>query len=741
MNTSTLPTFTIEAIANGFHGDPFSLLGPHKLPDKGVVIRAMQPTAQNCHLVYSNGKTAEMSRLHHNGMFEIILPRRKTIPKHYKFRVIELDGWQTELEDPYRFPSQLGEYDAYLFNEGTDEKVYEKLGAHLTEIDGVNGVRFAVWAPAAQRVSVVGDFNRWNERQHPMRFHPNTGIWELFIPDLGQGTVYKYQLLSHHSGYRVMKTDPYGFYSELRPQNASVVYEIGGYEWGDDGWMANRPQFNHPTAPMSVYEVHLGSWRRKGEDGEEFLSYDELAKTLIPYVLEMGFTHIELLPIMEYPYDGSWGYQVTGFFAPTSRFGEPKQFMAFVDACHQAGIGVILDWVPAHFPTDEHGLGYFDGTHLYEHADPREGFHPDWETYIFNYGRAPIRQFLISNALFWLEKYHIDGLRVDAVASMLYRDFSRAPGEWVANRFGGRENLEAIAFLKEFNRRAHQHFPSALTIAEESTSYPLVTAPIKDGGLGFDLKWNMGWMHDTLKYMGNDPIYRAFHHGAMTFSLMYAFSEKFVLPFSHDEVVHLKKAMLDKMPGDLWNKFANLRALYAYQWAHPGKKLTFMGGEFGQWREWSEQRSLDWHLVEQMPEHRGLQALVADLNKLHREMPAFHRTDFHPDGFEWVDFHDAEASVFIFWRRGGEDDEPVLAVCHFTPLTRENYPVGAPNAGIYAEILNSDDEKYGGSGVLNPPMTTEPTNWHRQPHSLRLTLPPLSVLYLQLSEKFPDEEE
>ncbi|MEM7114692.1 MAG: 1,4-alpha-glucan branching protein GlgB [Chloroflexota bacterium] len=632
----------------------------------------------------------------------------------------------------------LTDFDLHLMGEGTDLRIYEKLGAHLMTVNGRSGVRFAVWAPNAEQVCVVGDFNEWNGRLHAMHQHSGSGIWELFIPDLGQGTVYKYEIQTHYKGYRVNKTDPVGFASELRPANASVVWDLNQFEWNDKEWLAQRAERNGQNSPISIYEVHLGSWRRK--DGDLWLSYAELAEELIPYVQEMGYTHIELLPITEYPYDGSWGYQVTGYFAPTSRFGTPDDFKAFVDACHQANIGVILDWVPAHFPTDQHGLGFFDGTHLYEHADPRRGAHPDWGTYIFNYGRYEVAQFLVSNALFWIEKYHLDGLRVDAVASMLYLDFSRQPGEWLPNRYGGRENIEAIAFIRRFNEQLHEHFPDVITIAEESTSWPGVTASIADGGLGFDFKWNMGWMHDTLQYIQNDPVYRAYHHGTLAFSLMYAFSENFMLPFSHDEVVHLKRSMLDKMTGDLWQKFANLRLLYGYQWGHPGKKLTFMGAEFGQWQEWSEERSLDWHLLNTTypymnKPHRELQSYVRDLNKLYQQEATLHQEDNSWDGFQWVDFQDGTRSILAFARIAPKANETMLVICNFTPMVREAYRLGVPAEGSYVELLNSDDVDYGGSGVVNKrPLFTTDTPWHDQTQSITLTLPPLGIVFLKQKE-------
>lgn len=729
----TAPAGAIAAIVGAYHGDPFAILGPHQCED-GVAVRAMLPQARSVSIVTADEAEHEMERVHPDGFFEGVVTGAD-LPLRYWLRWTD-DAQNSHLyEDPYRFPSTLQEFDQYLMVEGNHAYVYQELGAHLMEVDGVSGVRFAVWAPSAQRVSVIGDFNGWDGRRHPMRFHVNSGVWELFVPELGPGELYKYEIKTHYQGYQVTKADPVAFFSEMRPKTASIVWDIDQYEWNDGEWLQERRDADHFQEPMAIYEVHLGSWRRK--NGWEWLTYRELADTLIPYVKEMGYTHIELLPIAEHPFDGSWGYQVTGFFAPTSRFGTPDDFMAFVDACHQAGIGVILDWVPAHFPKDEHGLGFFDGTHLYEHADPRQGEHPDWGTYIFNYGRNEVRQFLISNALFWLDKYHIDGLRVDAVASMLYLDFSRDEGQWIPNRFGGRENLEAIHFLRSFNDRVHEYYPGVLTFAEESTSWGGVTHDTAEGGLGFDFKWNMGWMHDTLQYVSNDPIYRSYHHGSLTFSMLYAFSERFVLPFSHDEVVHLKRSMLDKMPGDTWQRFANLRALYTYQYSHPGKKLLFMGGEFGQWREWSESRALDWELIFQDERHKGLQDLIRDLNHFYARHPALHQADFTWEGFTWLDFRDSQNSIIAFARHTPDHKEVITVVCNFTPVVRHDYRIPVLEAGTYYELFNSDDQKYGGSGVRNSGgLVSAPTPWQGHAHSIALTVPPLAVVYLsqQLEE-------
>ena len=625
----------------------------------------------------------------------------------------------------------LTDFDLYLFGEGNHYRQYEKLGAHGVEIDGLRGVHFAVWAPNAKRVSVIGDFNGWNPKTHPMENLGASGIWVLFIPGIAEGVPYKYEIRSKVNKYVVQKSDPYGFFFELRPKSASVVCSIEGYAWNDASWMEERGRKDPLGSPLSVYEVHAGSWMRVPEEQSRWLTYRELAEKLIPYVREMGYTHIELLPVNEHPLDESWGYQAIGYFAPTSRFGEPKDFMYFVDQCHQAGIGVILDWVPAHFPTDGHGLGFFDGTCLYEHADPRQGFHPDWGTKIFNYGRNEVRGFLLSNALFWFEKYHIDGLRVDAVASMLYLDYSRKEGEWIPNRYGGRENLEAIDFIKRFNQVTHEQYPGILTIAEESTSWPHVSKPTYVGGLGFSMKWNMGWMNDTLEYFSKDPVHRKFHHGHLTFSLLYAFSENFVLPLSHDEVVHGKRSLLDKMPGDMWQKCANLRVLLGFLYGHPGKKLLFMGGEFGQGREWNFAESLDWHLLDFEP-HRGLRRFVTDLNRIYRAEPSLYEVDFDYRGFEWIDFHDTENSVVSFLRKGKDPRDFTVVVCNFTPVPRPGYRIGVPVPGFYREILNSDSTFYWGSDMGNGGgVLAEEVPFQLRPWSIPLTLPPLSVLFFK----------
>ena len=629
--------------------------------------------------------------------------------------------------------SVLSEFDRYLLAEGTFHRAYQKLGAHLTDRDGRQGVQFAVWAPNAKRVSVVGDFNSWDASAN--RMEPSSaGVWESFVPGARQGDVYKYRLESKFRAYQVDKADPFGFAAEIRPQTASRVWDLGDYSWHDSAWMAGRRKNNSLDAPISIYEVHLGSWRRVPEEDNRWLSYREIAPLLADYVHNMGFTHVELLPVMEHPFDGSWGYETTGYFCPTSRFGTPTDFMYFVDYLHQQGIGVILDWVPAHFPKDEAGLGYFDGSHLYEHSDPRQGEHPDWNTFVFNYGRNEVRSFLISNSLFWLDKYHVDGLRVDAVAAMLYLDYGRREGEWIPNRYGGRENIEAIEFLRALNEEVYSTFPDAMMIAEESTAWPQVSRPVYVGGLGFGLKWNMGWMHDMLGYMSQDPVFRSYHHNQITFSLVYAFSENFVLPFSHDEVVYGKGSLTRKMPGDEWQKFANLRLLCGFMFGHPGKKLLFMGCEFGQWSEWNHDQSLDWHLLG-IPLHSALQRWIRDLNTFYRGRPALYELDFDSGGFAWVDCTDFQRSVISFLRRGRNPREQVLFVCNFTPVVRQNYRVGVPLEGFWKEVLNSDAPLYGGSGQGNfGGSDTVPLPLHGHPFSLNMTLPPLGVVvYLRES--------
>ena len=627
--------------------------------------------------------------------------------------------------------SRLTEHDIYLFKEGSHFRLYDKLGAHPMAHEGVSGVVFAIWAPNAARVSVVGDFNGWDPGPHPLRVRGDgSGIWEGFIPGIGQGERYKYRIHSHHRGHVVDKGDPYAMLWEAPPATASVVWDLD-YQWDDREWMAQRAEVNRLDAPHAIYEVHLGSWRRIPEDNHRSLTYREMAEWLPGYVSDIGFTHVEFMPLTEHPFYGSWGYQTTGYFAPTARYGTPEDFMYLIDRLHQHGIGVIMDWVPSHFPSDEHGLSYFDGTNLFEHEDPKQGYHPEWNSYIFNYGRNEVRSFLGSSALFWLEKYHIDGLRVDAVASMLYLDYARNPGEWIPNHYGGHENLEAIDFLRQLNEAVYRDYPDVQTIAEESTAWPMVSRPVHLGGLGFGLKWNMGWMHDTLSYFSKDPIYRSHHHGQLTFSLLYAFHENFVLPFSHDEVVHGKGAMIGKMPGDDWQKFANLRLLYGYQYGHPGKKLLFMGCEFGQWQEWAHEQSLQWHLLEYTP-HQGVLHWVRDLNRLYRKEPALHQQDFDPAGFEWIDCNNWEASTLSFIRKARDGSNTILVVCNFTPVARSNYRVGVPQEGWWHEILNSDAEHYGGSGWGNlGGVEAVPIAAYDRPFSLTLSLPPLSVLFFR----------
>jgi 1,4-alpha-glucan branching enzyme len=638
--------------------------------------------------------------------------------------------------------SIFSEFDLYLFGQGRHYLLYEKMGAHPHVVNGIRGINFAVWAPGARMISVIGDFNGWNRGSNPMQSrHQDLGVWECFIPNLEMGIRYKYALYSRHHNYTVDKIDPYGFAFELRPNNASIVADIHLHQWQDATWIEQRPELHQLNKPLSIYEVHLGSWRHVPERHQEgateedrFMTYRELAPALTDYVKKLGFTHIELMPITEFPFDGSWGYQVTGYYAPTSRFGTPEDFQYFVDYLHQAGIGVLLDWVPAHFPKDGHALSYFDGTHLYEYADSRKGEHKQWGTYIFDYGRSEVRNFLIASAIYWLREYHIDGLRVDAVASMLYLDYLREPGEFVTNEYGGREHLEAVAFLRQFNEAIYAEMPGTITVAEESTSWPLVTRPTYVGGLGFTHKWNMGWMHDMLDYMKLDPIHRRYHQNNLTFSLMYAYSENFVLPLSHDEVVHIKGSLIRKMPGDLWQKFANLRAFYGYMWGHPGKKLLFMGGEFGQWSEWNFTESLDWHLLSEPsdPHHRQLYDFVSELNTIYQAEPALSALDNDSAGFSWIDAHDTDNSVISFQRRSLNEDDTLLFISNFTPIPHHGYRLGVPKTGIYYELLNSDHERYGGSGLINTnEMPSGPLPWHDHQHSILLTLPPLGTVILK----------
>ncbi|HUY17579.1 MAG TPA: 1,4-alpha-glucan branching protein GlgB [Candidatus Binataceae bacterium] len=705
--------------------DPHAILGPHPL-DHGVMVRALRPDAERVMLLPDDAPPQPMERDSRGGLLETMVPGRSQLS--YRLELHHLDGEVSTIHDPYAFAPTLGELDLYLINSGRDERTYHKLGAHPTEHGGVSGVAFAVWAPNAAGVSVVGDFNHWDGRIHQMRMLGGSGIWELFIPELKPGACYKYELRTRGGGPPMLKTDPYAAAMEEPPRTGSVVYQ-STFSFSDHEWLERRAKADPYRTPMSVYELHLGSWRRDPADHRRQLSYRELAPMLADYVSEMGFTHVELMPVMEHPFTGSWGYQVSGYFAPSARWGSPDDFRFMVDHLHSRGIGVILDWVPAHFPKDDFSLGRFDGTALYEHLDSRQGEHPDWGTYIFNYGRSEVRSFLIASALNWLGEYHCDGLRVDAVASMLYLDYARREGEWIPNRYGGRENLDAVEFIRQLNETIYRLIPGVTMVAEESTSWGGVSRPTYVGGLGFGFKWDMGWMHDTLQYFSLEPIHRRFHHHDLTFGFLYAWSENFILPLSHDEVVHGKSAMLSKMPGDRWQQFANLRALYGYMWAHPGKKLIFMGSEFGQWNEWYNEESLDWDLC-QYGEHRGLQTLVRDLNRVYREQPALWEGDPEPAGFQWVDLHNADENVIAFLRIAPQSGGRLLCVCNFSPVVRHNYRVGAPAAGLYHEILNTDSEFYGGGNLGNGgAVAAEATPWHGLPHSLNLTLPPLATMW------------
>jgi 1,4-alpha-glucan branching enzyme len=716
----------IAALVEARHGDPFALLGPHSVP-KGVVIRAFVPHAETVSVIERGGKPlAHLFRRHDAGFFEGLLPHGSAAG--YRLKAGNASAsW--ELDDPYAFGPVLGELDDHLLLEGTHRTLYNRLGAHPMRHQGIEGVHFAVWAPHASRVSVVGDFNAWDGRRHQMRKRVTSGLWEIFAPGVAAGTAYKYEITGPGGELLPLKADPMGMAAEMRPSTASKVAGPSAHVWSDHGWMALRSQRNQRRAPMTTYEVHLGSWRRSGDGG--YLDYDRLAAELIPYAVWMGFTHLELMPVSEHPLDASWGYQPIGLFAPSSRFGDPDGFRRFVDAAHRAGLAVIIDWVPAHFPTDVHGLARFDGTALYEHADPRKGFHPDWNTAIYDFGRTEVANILAANALYWLDAFHIDALRVDAVASMLYLDYSRKDGEWLPNIHGGNQNLEAVAFLRHVNTLAYGQHPGTATIAEESTSWPGVSQPVHAGGLGFGFKWNMGWMNDTLRYMAKEPAHRRWHHDQMTFGLLYAFTENFVLPLSHDEVVHGKGSILGRMPGDDWQQFANLRAYYGFMWGHPGKKLLFMGQEFGQRGEWNHETSLDWHLCD-APAHRGVQLLVRDLNHLHRSVPALHRLDCEAEGFQWIVGDDAEQSVFVWLRLSDDGSPPVVVVCNFTPVRREGYRIGLPHAGLWREILNTDAGSYGGSGAGNGGQVwAQAEAAHGQPASACLTIPPLATLYLQ----------
>jgi 1,4-alpha-glucan branching enzyme len=716
----------LDALAGGWHSDPFSQLGLHREGEVRVV-RTLQPQATTVSLVSVKGEVlCPMNKIHPGGLFEAKMPARV---RRYLLRVTSADGDSYDLEDPYRFPTSMGDLDLYLMGQGTHRDIFRKLGAHPMKMMGVHGTAFAVWAPNASRVSLIGNFNDWDGRRHIMRVHPGNGIWEIFMPGVAPGDKYKFEMLDQSGELLPFKSDPLGQYHEPPPGNASVVFE-SHYQWQDSDWTKAMPATPGMDQAICIYEVHLGSWQRSGDESA-YLTYRELADKLVSYVRDMNFTHVEFLPVTEYPFDGSWGYQPIGMFAPTQRFGDPDDFRYLVDSFHQAGIGVIMDWVPAHFPKDEHGLRRFDGTALYEHEDPRKGEHTDWGTLIFNYGRREVVNYLVGSALYWIDEFHIDSLRVDAVASMLYQDYSRVEGEWLPNKDGGNEHLEAVGFIRKLNEIIHTY--RATSYAEESTAWPGVSRPTDAGGLGFTYKWNMGWMNDTLSYMAEDPVHRKYHHDKMTFGLVYAFDENFVLPLSHDEVVHGKGSLLGKMPGDDWQRFANLRAYYGFMYAHPGKKLLFMGAEIAQEREWNHDASLDWHLLED-PKHEGIQKLVRDLNRVYRDTSALHELDFSGEGFEWVDWQDADSSV-LCWIRRSSDGSFVVCISNFTPLVRSGYRVGVPQAGTYSELLNTDSGKYGGSGVgIAEEIHTQELEAHGRPQSLQIDLPPLATLMLKIGE-------
>jgi 1,4-alpha-glucan branching enzyme len=725
-----LPRDEVSRFVAGLHSDPFGVLGPHKVGDD-LEIRIFRPDARAIEVVLDQDPDNPVAaqRIDEEGFFcSGVTGAERDV--EYHLRIVKQDGSEELMRDPYQFGPVMGDIDLHLFREGQHWKIYDKFGAHLRTIGDAAGVYFAVWAPNAQRVSVVGDFNDWDGRVNPMRKLLSAGVWELFLPGIKQAAHYKFEIRTLTDTV-LLKSDPFAFFNQHGKSTASLVYDLERYSWNDAEWMEARQKKNWPQSPISIYEVHLGSWRRK--EGNSQLTYLELADTLLPYVLEMGYTHIELLPVAEHPFEGSWGYQVTNYYAPTSRFGPPDDFRNFIDKCHQAGVGVIMDWVPAHFPKDAHALAEFDGTDLYEHMDPRQGEHQDWGTLIFNFGRNEVRNFLIGNALFWLDKYHIDGLRVDAVASMLYLDYSREPGQWVPNVHGGRENLDAIYFLKRFNEVCYERFPGTITIAEESTAWPGVTRPTYLGGLGFGFKWNMGWMHDFLHYMSIDPIYRKYHQSNITFSLLYAFTEHFILVLSHDEIVYGKRSLLSKMPGDEWQKFANLRMFLAWMYGHPGKKLVFMGGEFGQASEWNHDTQLDWELLK-LPRHDGLRRLVQHLNYIYKNEPALWQLDNTYDGFDWIDFHDAENSVVSFLRKS-QEGEMVVFIVNATPVVRYNYRLGVPESGFYREVINTDGETYGGSNVGNlGGVQSEAREWMGRQHSILIHLPPLATVALKLEK-------
>lgn len=720
----------IGRVLDGSLANPSEVLGRHEVSIDGrraFSVRAFLPEASQVWLLEQNGAVQRpMRKIHPSGFFEGLLPMDSET-SNYRFRVAKTNGSMLDMHDPYAVPRLLTDFDKYLFGSGRNWKIYDKLGAHIRTVDSQTGVNFALWAPNAESIQVVGDFNHWDGRQHLMQKHVPAGIWELFVPEAQAGHKYKYRV-RFADGQVVDKTDPYGTFAELPPRTASVVKPLDTYQWNDQAWMNIRSQENALEKPVSIYEVHLGSWRKREGGIHGWMNYREIAHELVAYCKEMNFTHVELLPVSEHPFSGSWGYQTVGYFSATSRYGTPDDFMYFIDHCHQNGIGVIIDWVPAHFPKDNHGLRRFDGSALYEHEDPRQGEHPDWGTMIFNFGRNEVRNFLIANALFWLDKYHIDGLRVDAVASMLYLDYSRKEGEWIPNNYGGRENLEAIHLLREFNEQVHAQYPGVLTIAEESTAWPGVSRPTSQGGLGFSLKWNMGWMNDTLRYMRHDPIHRQYHHDELTFSLIYAFTENFTLPLSHDEVVHGKGALIAQMAGDLWQKFANLRLLYSYMWTHPGKKLLFMGSEFAQWHEWNYDEQLQWDLLH-WDSHRGMQKLISDLNALVVREKSLHQVDFSGDGFEWIDCLSRGESALSYIRKARDPNDFVVVCCNFTPVVRQ-YKVGLPRGGFYREIFNSDSSFYGGSNQGNyPGIQADETQGHfGRPCSMNVSLPPLGTI-------------
>lgn len=725
---STLSAEQVNKLISGNIADPFAILGAHRENDR-IVVRVFIPGATEVFVTGLANVEKKAEWVHDKGLFEAIFTE-DIEPVPYRLKVNFGNNKLSVFYDSYSFIPVLTDYDMYLYSQGNHYSIYEKLGAHIIEHQGVRGTLFSLWAPSASRVSVLGDFNQWDGRRHMMRNRGSSGIWELFVPHLGQDLLYKYEIRTQ-SGTILTKADPFAFRFEKRPKTAAVVHDLCRYVWKDKSWMSSRDKKNYLEEPMAVYEVHLGSWKRKGDKENRWLTYREAEEDLIPYVREMGYNYIELLPISEHPFDGSWGYQVTGYYAVTSRFGTPDEFMSFIDCCHREGIGVILDWVPAHFPRDSYALEYFDGTHLYEHSDPRQGTHKDWDTLIFNYGRNEVRNFLVANALFWFDKYHIDGLRVDAVASMLYLDYSRKENEWIPNKYGGRENLEAIEFIKNLNSKIYEKFPGAITIAEESTAWPGVTLPVHLGGLGFLFKWNMGWMHDMLTFMSKDPVYRRYHMDKLTFALLYAFNENFILPLSHDEVVHGKASLLSKMPGDDWQKFANLRLLLGYMYGEPGKKMLFMGGEIGQWSEWNHDRSLDWHLLD-YEMHAKLREYVKALNRLYSSEPAIYEVDFKAEGFEWIDFHDTDSTVISFVRRSKNSGDILLFIFNFTPVPKVNYRIGTPVPGYYRELLNSDAGCFGGSNTgLGGGVEADNEPCHGKPFSMKLVIPPLGMLVLK----------